>query len=199
MIVLPVLNGLFDWLSWGVSRKLLGLIVRPGAGRWVGLRDAVLDLLAALGLLLGLAVALPAAVELLNALLGAAESSTDVRLYLDAAREAPLGAGLAVTAMLVTTLLPTAGHFVLAIGAFVLQPLPGRGWARRTLLSPDHNRIQRSFCAAWVVARFFAFPATLLVLVVWGLTALLHLPVGESLCDVAEWSAAVVRGWTGRS
>ncbi len=131
VLIVPMANALLDHVSVQVSRWLLSdLVARRGAA-WQGLMvlgHIMADVIAAGLFLVILAVLLPAVLQLANWAFDAfGWSLVEWGLYLDAARHDPFGAGLLVTGMLATTLLPTVLHLLAAGGALVL---PGIGGAR---------------------------------------------------------------------
>ena len=120
---LVAINALFDWLSVAASRWLMARLAedarRPGWAARAGtlLGHLALDLALAAACLFGLAAAAAAAARL-----GGTPAIWDG--FWSAARDAPLeGGGAVMTAMLLTTLAPTALHLFFAIFALAaLRP-----------------------------------------------------------------------------
>ena len=140
MLILPVMNGGLDYASWWVSR-FLGHDLTHGLSSDANivttltrsLAHIAADLILALFFFVAMAFALGLAFESydLYANLQAVDmlSKADQTGYAETLRDDPLGAGLWVTLMLITTLIPTVIHFGMVVGAI----LPA------TLL-PDHHR-----------------------------------------------------------
>lgn len=141
--VLPWLNASFDLISWQVSRRLGRHLLRQIVGDERGwlrqfwdnpLTHMAADILAAGFLLFGLAWALPAVIRLYNRFIESLGSSAPLVLddYLCTAAGDPLGAGIWVTVMLISTLVPTLIHlgFVFA-SPFVAMFKPHPIWDAR--------------------------------------------------------------------
>ena len=129
-VYLPAFNALYDWPSWQVSRwlgaKLLIIskdyetpLWRRGA-RYIW--DMLVDSAFALTCLVGLAWTVPQVISGFDTLYQSLSehSLLDVGDYLCRAAEAPLTHGLWATAMLFSTLLPTAIHFAFLLFAPLL-------------------------------------------------------------------------------
>lgn len=118
-LILPLANGLFDWLSWwatrALGRRLLGLLGPGQSGwrrGWAIAAHGLADLAIAVALLLLMAYALALGFELYNELgkFQRHEAVYDLRQMVDRAAAAPGHSGFWLAAMLLTTLLPTFGH-----------------------------------------------------------------------------------------
>ncbi len=148
--VLPLLNCLVDYLSWGISRWFL----RHIASNEHILKTviySVLDVLFALLFLLMLAFLLPFILEWIIYL---TKRAVHIPSYLEHFRNDPFGKGLGITGMFVTTLLPTTIHLVIALGAICL-PIPKLRIITAKRLAKDHIDIYTSMkdmaCVAWLV------------------------------------------------
>ena len=129
---LPVVNGLWDFGSWWVSRSLgrhllTKLQGKAGAGGqgWTIVWHIVFDLFLAALFLLSLGWFLGFAFQSYHNIgvwYGGAENAPlALPAYIDAAAAAPFGEGLWVSAMLLSTLIPTFLHGAMAIaGALAL-------------------------------------------------------------------------------
>ncbi|MEZ5936082.1 MAG: hypothetical protein R3F54_30105 [Alphaproteobacteria bacterium] len=124
VVILPLVNGFWDWLSWIVSRELGRHLLGQLDDRhrfWTLLWHTAADLLAALILLASMAFALSFGVEAYNQGLGAPDQtglpSFDLRPYIEQAAAAPFSDGLWLSTMLLSTLVPTALHLVLLLAS----------------------------------------------------------------------------------
>lgn len=199
LVVVPVLNSVFDFMSWLASRRLFMRLARRGPTtgqlllRTIG--HVALDAGLAVVFLVGLAVVLPAGMALYShAILAVgAEAGFPWRDYLGAAGAEPWGAGLAVTAMLVTTLVPTLLHTA-AVGFALVLPTFGHLWPDETV---DPSAIHRLGYAVSTTASILASFALLLVLgvAIHAFIAALFGGFGTSLAAIAEASGAWVETW----
>ena len=110
--VLPLINGLFDWVSYGVTLVLLkrGMAKGGAWAFWFGILDLCFALVAffALGLVLG------GSILGLNWIAGPENEIFNLSTLVQNIRKAPEAYGW-VYLMLFSTLLPTALHFCLAL------------------------------------------------------------------------------------
>ncbi|MCW2307056.1 hypothetical protein [Rhodobium gokarnense] len=200
--ILPVLNSIFDWASWIVTRIFLLRIARhtSRAMAWLFLLfELMLDLGAAVFFLVLLSLFLPNTMEWVNIFyVKIGLPVVDWRTQLDAAVSAPLTEGLLVTGMLATTLIPTVIH--LTVGLTALPLAFNRSSRRLAAAIPDDpaQPIRASARHAIVRAlqwrRFWLVPASLVTV---GFLSLLsytayafHLPFGRMLADLALWSTS---------
>jgi hypothetical protein len=126
-ILLPIMNGFFDFASWQVSRwlgeRLLDASNDPQRSRWsrgsVYIIDVILDIAIAAALLIGLAWAIPKAIEIWNGFViwSGDEPSLNLTAYLCNAAREPLVEGIWALGMLFSTLIPTAIHLLFLIFA----------------------------------------------------------------------------------
>ncbi|MFM8333663.1 MAG: hypothetical protein ACKN9T_18445 [Candidatus Methylumidiphilus sp.] len=125
-LILPVANGLFDWLSWWATRvlgrRLLRLLATETSGwqrGWAIAVHGLADLAIAVGLLLTMAYTLALGFEGYNELakFQRHEAVFALRPMVDAAASSPWHTGFWLTAMLLTTLLPTFGHGLVLLGS----------------------------------------------------------------------------------
>ncbi len=132
MLILPVMNGGIDYASWWVSRWLghdlaTGLSANPSTAATLArsLAHIAADLLLALVFFVAMAFALGLAFESydlyanLDAVVLYAETEAGPTGYAADLRNDPLGQGLWITLMLLTTLIPTVIHFGMVIGAIL--------------------------------------------------------------------------------
>ena len=126
----PIVNALFDALSYGITLSLM----RLGLRGWQPLLAALCDVICALILFLGVGVALTAAAAGLNAL--ANTPIVDIGAMLARVIDSPQQ-NLWVFLMLFSTALPTLIHFILAmLGAQALVPGPLRRAAFTLITAP---------------------------------------------------------------
>ena len=119
----------------------------------------------------------------------------DWRSQISLARAYPFSAGLFVTGMLVTTLLPTIIHTTLGLGhAFTIWTPSAKGAA--ALISDDMpTSAKQKVARVMVYRRLWYIPAFVLVCgLIWGLSliALFGEPLGYYLEKTALWSAALL-------
>ncbi len=134
ILVLPVVNGLWDFGSWWVSRSLGRHLLTKlkgsspiGGKAWAIFWHIALDLVVAALALLSLACFLGFAFQSYQNTdvwwSGRERGTLALPAYIDIASAAPLNDGLWLTAMLVSTLIPTFLHGVIviagALGLFV--------------------------------------------------------------------------------
>jgi len=197
-VVLPTLNGFFDWISLGASRKLLGGLVGRTTLK-AAIVHVLLDLLIAALFLLLLAVALGFVLELTSQWTAVGDDRLDWRAYVESVMHAPLGAGLMVTVMLASTLLPTLGHFALALFAIPLQAFaPWRRWLYKSLQGKPNHFTKGAITA--VVLLELAIVGAVIVLPIW-LAIQYHTPasawIGNELKNAAFASGDVARSLFG--
>lgn len=121
LIVLPYANGLLDWISRSVSRLFGKAIIDTKSGRIALFRTltlAVADLICAVILLFITAWILAFSIEASAVLVG---QSIELEHYIDIAVFEPWTGGLWATIMVLSTLLPTATHFILACAALLFS------------------------------------------------------------------------------
>ena len=121
-LLLPLANGFTDWGSWWVSRRLgselRNRLRRPHTGREFAalvLRHGLYDLGLALGFFALLAILLAFAFESVDLL--AAFKDIDVSQTIADAAGKPFTDGLWLTAMLFSTLMPTAVHLLFLVAS----------------------------------------------------------------------------------
>ncbi|MEP2889250.1 hypothetical protein [Tateyamaria sp.] len=164
--VFPLINALFDTVSYAATLALVGWGIRSPL-RVAGVIAGLLDLVIAAVLFAGLTLTLTAVVAGLNRLSGASLLDLNV-LFADL--DANLWSHPWVPLMIASTLLPTALHFgasLLALQSFT----PLRGLAVGQLQRMD-NDIMAQFVAPLVAGFCLAFPLILGGLALWGLIAL---------------------------
>ncbi len=134
--VLPVVNGLWDWLSWLITRGLgRRLLASFGGSGGLGQRVAavvghgVLDLVLAVALLAAMAFFLAFGFEAYNRIAiiqrGQDLPVFDLGPFLANAADHPWTDGLWLTVMLISTLVPTALHVVALLASpIALVTLP---------------------------------------------------------------------------
>jgi hypothetical protein len=217
-VVLPVANALLDWPSWAISRWLghdlhdlmsgrsrwLGRILRPlFRGAWQAASFAVhilLDLGAAVVLLVALAILLPFLIQLFNNAVLATGGEPPLALhgFLTRAVQRPWPDGAWALAMLLTTLIPTALHAGAAIAMLLLLPLQPAGWRTRLadgLAAADQDaRAWAVARASWLVVLTPLVAGVLVIGLGYGLVRLLAAvwrPVAELLLEAALFGMAV--------
>ena len=165
LAVLPLVNAVFDWLSYGATMWLLGRAHRKGGG-WrlaAGLADLGLAVIL-MGLLSAALVTVLALIDRLRA-----DTLIDVSVLLTGLRAAP-GESWWLIAMVASTLVPTLAHLGLAL-------LSGTTWVRAELwnrlldqLDKQHNVFTQFFGSLGfllLAAAYLLVPAALLGGVIW--------------------------------
>jgi hypothetical protein len=223
VLVLPIINGLWDWLSWWITRWLgRHLLSTLGEARDLQLRAAtiaghgVLDLILAVALLAAMAFFLAFGFEAYNRM-AIAQRGEDLPVFalepfLANAADHPWTEGLWLTVMLISTLVPTALHMVALLAsplALVTLPTEKRLKLAAEIesyhLDPERQAsIQRR--AGRYVARerhgALVLAAGLSVLLIAGLLALINLLLGRIeegetiahlVLQVAAWGIGAAR------
>jgi hypothetical protein len=133
-LILPLANGLFDWLSWWATRvlgrRLLSLLSsgQSGRQRWSAIAlHGLVDLIIAVVLLLLMAYTLALGFGLYNEIAQHQQHAAVFKLRetIQNAAAAPGSEGFWLSAMLLTTLLPTFGHGVMLLGSPLGLMIPG--------------------------------------------------------------------------
>lgn len=198
-LILPAINALWDALSWGLSRWLGRRLIASGAAAWSVVWHTAADLVGAVVCLFGLAVTLPAGVMLFDMLVVAmgGVAPLDIVPLLHGVAEDPFGSnGLWVTSMLLTTLIPTAGHLIILIGSAITlrwRESWRLAWADRLEREPDDIEFHGHL--AWRFALVDVAAVGLFLAGAWGLYALVDWadwPVGYQLLHVALWVVDVM-------
>lgn len=191
---LPFFNSILDYISLSCSRWLSHRIVKLEHKHWyLAPLHFLVDALLALLFLFGLAALLPLASKLLNAIY-----RQEVINWLDFAKSAwqdPWGSGFFVTAMLLSTLVPTLIHLFIALAAFCLPKYPDniRQWLIARLDNPDFANFSHQSIAkeAAVLMAMWAIPfmmfAALCWLLGWALLAI-DQSIWHAVYRVAVWA-----------
>jgi hypothetical protein len=128
-VMLPLTNALMDWLSWAVTRYILGFVARAPSGGWgvvFVLTLLTIDFAAAALFFLVLSVILPNSIELVNILLQASGGAPfEWRSFASRAATAPWTEGLIVTGILLTSLVPTFTQLVVGLAGVLARFTPG--------------------------------------------------------------------------
>lgn len=189
LLLLPLLNAFWDWGSLSLSRWL-GREILDKKSATMALRLVIVDLIAAVGFLVSLAIVLPFFAGVFESFMSV---SLDIEGYLEVAAANPWTEGFWATFMLFSTLLPTAAHFAVAL--FSALPCAGRISWRETLKHKIDSGIEANYL---IPALYFSFwwmvSIGLVGLGGWGLSWVLvtgDIPVAETLLEIARWSLAL--------
>lgn len=206
-LILPLVNALIDFVSWGATRALLTKFHSQGSSirspAWIA-GAIFLDLLIAIACLAGLCVLMALFLEALNQIfLWRGISEIDWRGQVALAVEYPVTKGILVTGMLVTTLIPTMFHIAVGLEHAFTAPTPDTH-AAAALIKDDMSTGDKQRVADVVVARdWYLYPcfafAAVLVLALAALIGLGAAPLGLTLADIAYCSASLIDGpcpWT---
>lgn len=154
-LVLPIVNALTDYCSWGFTRFLLAKVDHSEESMlgFARVLAAVLaDLVFAVLCLLGLAAVAAFTLEAFNlvvAYFGWPEF--DWRSQISLARAYPFTLGLFVTGMLLTTLLPTIIHLTLGLGYAFTAYYPSSK-EKAALISDDMSTSEKQNVARYLVS-----------------------------------------------
>lgn len=159
--IIPFLNGALDWPSWGVSRWMMRRLERDAErGVWpIIILHMMIDIALAF-LFLAILIAVFA---VLGELISSNPSFTwhEDEIFRDAKTD-PFGAGFWLTAMLLSTLVPTIIHLAAAVGALVVVRPPFRRIPLRYLEDANPSTLER-----WITAGYL----TVWVLLALGITS----------------------------
>ena len=197
---LPLANSVLDFISLKLTRKLAGSWIESDQVKsWKFVVSGLfVDLALAVGCLVLLALFIPLVLEVINFLIGVflPEEKVFVIDWLPYAEKAvvdPLGEGIMVTMMLVTTLIPTLVHMVVgAFGAGVHLSLLPKRIVMSVLDMPDEKFTL--FGQSVICGFFLSLLAPILFLVsrlglgmfiiYWWFSGY---QFGESLLAIAQW------------
>jgi hypothetical protein len=122
-ITVPFTNAILDLISITISRVLIRYLIRTKY-RILAFCHLLIDIVLAVILLYILAFILPFLIQLMNHGLNAiGQDVVQLYTYFSLAEHDPFGAGIMVTGMILTTLVPTALHLGLAIWALLVMPV----------------------------------------------------------------------------
>ncbi len=203
--ILPILNGLLDWLSWWISRRLGGHLLNRPHGMAIFAHIALDFVFAFLALGL-LAVFLTGGIELFNQLALFVGNESSPLILDDLLKNSYLNPWSVdsgwIMVMLITTLFPTFGHLVLVIWASVTYVTP-RGWRYKMIRNlrqrgADGEPIKMKFDgpAHYFTARWFLAIGVVSLLsigVIWAIKQTM-VPVGEILYQLAMTSIRLAGG-----
>lgn len=196
--LLPIFNALIDWPSWIVSRWLmrhlteLGEPVQDSPLNVLGLLGlhTLVDLLAALVFLVALVGLMPVAFVWVS---GRLAIEYPVAIVIRQAADDPWGAGLWISLMLLSTLVPTLLHIIAMLGFAVVCQFPESVRKRHIeLLELDAPGPDQLNVVARFLTRRFAIGLTAACLTVAGLATpawWAFRPIGGWLKELALWSA----------
>ncbi len=192
--LLPLINAVFDYVSYGTTLAL----IRKGrqARNWVTGAIWILDGLAALALLIGLGLGLCATIALINHLAG--QDFIALRPIFDDLKtpEGRAGYSWLVVSML-TTLVPTLVHLALAfLSAFTWVPLRFKRWIASGIAKDEAGDLS-TLVGTFVAATLGALYVGLVALGLWGLWLFVMVylePAGLWVLAVVE-TAALWLGW----
>ncbi|MEM9670910.1 MAG: hypothetical protein AAF950_18575 [Pseudomonadota bacterium] len=160
LLLLPIANGVWDWLSWWISRylgrDLLKLLKNDSAKQktLTILGHCLLDLCFALLALAALAFFMAFAFAAYDKM---ASTSLDFEVIIQQAVTSPWSKGLWLTGMLLSTLVPTLSHAVLLIGSplfIIVIADPKRNETANVLKQYEASREEALlYRVAWYLAR----------------------------------------------
>lgn len=199
LILIPTANAVLDHLSVQVSRWLLSDLVDRRGAAWQQMMivgHVVADVILAGLFLVLLALMLPAILQGANTAFAAfGWPLIEWPLYLQTARDDPLGKGLLVTGMLATTLIPTVLHLLAAGGALAL-PAIGGGYIEKLADKPSTTLLDRTVFVGLIAVSVLLSWAGLVVVAVilWEAAGSFVGPLGNHLADLAETVGRAIGG-----
>ncbi|OGL60719.1 MAG: hypothetical protein A3J27_08630 [Candidatus Tectomicrobia bacterium RIFCSPLOWO2_12_FULL_69_37] len=192
-MILPIANALLDYLSWAASRKLVRHAIESDS-RAIAVGHLLADTGLALAFLFGLALFLPMAIQGMNrGFVWVGWPAVEWDGFLEAAAAAPFSQGLMVNGMLLTTLIPTALHFLVGLTILTIRPMPGQRLMAKWV---EGHRGKRLMVETWCLAAFVVSCGIFLAgcYLLWQAVALSGATVGGYLYEMALWSARLVGG-----
>jgi hypothetical protein len=201
-VILPVLNALIDWISWAVTRFNISLIeIAPSGlfGAFFVISVLLIDILAAIFLVIVLAALLPIGLQLVDTLLSIfGRESFNWRMAAAQAVKSPWDEGLFVTGMLLTPLVPTIATLTIGFASLVMALTPGARSAAETIPEDDETpfdpQMTKPVSQAVFLTRIWYAPALALsggvFLLIWLALDDFKLPVANFLHDLAICATA---------
>lgn len=192
-LLFPLLNSPIDWLSLGVTRGLLQSIRHEHHGGWVAFAWALVDVVLAFSFLLLVSAVLVIAMGLVDG-----SMLHTVLAEIKQGMMAPVNSGQVETvknypwiyAMLLTTLIPTLLHFVLAASALTLW-LPQK-WRHHIANNLQHNHYKILAASTYLtITPFIGVLAPMLLL--YGLYQVLIAHGGWLAKVLLSWAVMLAR------
>jgi len=128
--ILPVINSIFDAITWSISRMFANQIVSNNhsfAAFWI-IMDVIASFLIICGLVAILTIALSSYMQWSLSAYGISNIDLEYLLYI--AETKPLDEGLWITLMLISTIIPTVAHLVIVSSAGLGRAMPAT-WKRK--------------------------------------------------------------------
>ncbi|MFT5161438.1 MAG: hypothetical protein ACI9FJ_000002 [Alteromonadaceae bacterium] len=185
-ITLPLLNALLDFISWYWSRYFLQQVIHKTATARQALIHVIKDFMIAVLLLVCLCTLLPFTAMGLNEVYGLfSAANINWQLHALNARDEPWGKGLFVGLMVVTTIIPTALHLLLAMIAASLRVGGDKLADKLTHYKDDKIML---FFVAFALLMYGLLPVFMLVFIGWLITLFIDIPVAEWLYDLTMFN-----------
>ncbi len=196
-LLFPLLNAILDWLSWWVSRSLIRKVTQDPSHRRIFIHLG-LDLFWAAVFLVSLAALIPIEVQAANRAFSAAGWPViEWQGNLAAVKTAPFTRGIVLWGMLLTTLVPTALHLLVATTALVLKwPMPGKLKIAGLLEEEDLSTGKLVGAELWFTTALILGIIILIGVPYWMLKgiAFMGLNIGGLIYEVVKWSGTLVGG-----
>lgn len=190
VILLPFINGFMDFVSLGISRILSKKIyedIKHGTYKAIILHLAI-DLVAAVLLLVFLVFTVCFGTQLFNIFVAKEpELFIDLSVLIKSAKQSPFGPdGLWITLMLLSTLVPTFAHFVIAFaGTFTVFTTPKLRNKLADLLEQKRNALPALYYTGKILFGLL-FAIALWGLVGYGINYMASF--ADMLSKIAYWS-----------
>ena len=203
LMLLPAANALLDWVSLGITRVLLGRIARGEEGPLGALLWALADTLIAVALLAAVTLTTVAAAALFDRLheLGGGAGFYDLSAKLaEIAADPRAPQWWWIYAMLLSTLIPTAIHFAIALGSLVVSGLLPRRWIADQIETLREDADFRLWPTLLLTIETL-LPAAIVAGGFWWLVTVVPtgLPwIGEWLLAASQAIAAAIAAWNGQ-
>ncbi len=197
LLILPMMNGMLDYISWAISRFLGEQILRHQSFSRI-VMHVLLDMVVAILLLLVLTFLLTFGLEVINRfVLEPLQIPIDISGMMEQTMQSPLGQdGLWISFMLFSTLIPTMLHFGVALSSLSTLYFTTKNYRKRLIEVLKEDVLAKLD----VPCLYFAFYFTNSITAVLGMAYLIATgvgavatPVSQLLFEFGQWSLDLAR------